>query len=148
MALKKIGPFIKSTKSWCMDCWLLAPSTHSSLEYDEYTVLWLFKGFYLYQADQNFQTEMVWVFTNTSDPYIDCSLYSISIVVHSDICRTGGKEKKRVIICKGQDSLDQCPLPNADQCRSKFWHWSQCQSIPINSNLSHTLLPFQSGTGL
>ncbi len=22
-------------------------------------------------------------------------------------------------------------MPNADQCRPKFWHWSQCWSIPI-----------------
>ena len=25
-------------------------------------------------------------------------------------------------------------MPNADQCRSKFWHWSQCRSIPINAD--------------
>ncbi len=25
-------------------------------------------------------------------------------------------------------------MPNADQCPSKFWHWSQCRSIPINGN--------------
>ncbi len=24
-------------------------------------------------------------------------------------------------------------MPNADQCRSKFWHWSQCRSVPINA---------------
>ena len=24
-------------------------------------------------------------------------------------------------------------MPNADQCRSKLWHWSQCRSIPINA---------------
>ncbi len=23
---------------------------------------------------------------------------------------------------------------NADQCRTKFWHWFQCQSIPINAD--------------
>ncbi len=25
-------------------------------------------------------------------------------------------------------------MPNVDQCRSKFWHWSKCQSIPINTD--------------
>ncbi len=25
-------------------------------------------------------------------------------------------------------------LPNADQCRSKFWHWSRCRSIPTNAD--------------
>ncbi len=25
-------------------------------------------------------------------------------------------------------------MPNADKCRSKFWHWSQCRSIPIDSS--------------
>ncbi len=36
-----------------------------------------------------------------------------------------------------QDSPDQCPmLINVDQCRSKFWHWSQCRSIPIDRQWS------------
>ncbi len=39
-----------------------------------------------------------------------------------------------------QDSPDQCPMPiNTDQCQSKFWHWSQCWSIPINADPAFTL---------
>ena len=39
-----------------------------------------------------------------------------------------------------QDSPDQCPmLINTDQCQSKFWHWSQCRSIPINADPAFTL---------
>ncbi len=34
-----------------------------------------------------------------------------------------------------QDFPYQCPmLINTDQCRSKFWHGSQCWSIPINAD--------------
>ncbi len=25
-------------------------------------------------------------------------------------------------------------MPNTDQCRTEFWHWFQCWSIPINSS--------------
>ncbi len=30
--------------------------------------------------------------------------------------------------------LDQPLNAQCDQCRSKFWHWSQCRSVPINSD--------------
>ncbi len=31
-------------------------------------------------------------------------------------------------------------MPNADQCRSKSWHWSQCRSIPINADQFRSIL--------
>ncbi len=42
-----------------------------------------------------------------------------------------------------QDSLDHCPMPiNTDRCQSKFWHGSQCRSIPINASQSGIKMGF------
>ncbi len=73
---------------------------------------------------------------NNKDAHVKASRLSLYAQIHKDIYRNGTRQCITHLSFPSLCPFSRLPwsMPNADQCRSKFWNWSQCRSILINAD--------------
>ena len=72
-----------------------------------------------------------------------CKGFSVLWMHFKGVLSAYKESKIKVILIEDITGLP-LSMPNANQCRSKFWHWSQCRSMSINSDQSQSFNQCQS----